>query len=221
MGGGSSVPAEENRNETEKEEREREDQININVLYSALQKLSFAFELKESLTRSLTDVILDPAHKTFDDKLYGVEEWLRKFTVVELTHEEMYHLIKYVEVLKSCSQEKTNDVKRHPPIHSDSVASGSEPIPSDNLNFGDMIRAESLSSRPGRSDSLPSQTLAPVEKKLPEDEHMEESVNHSLICPYRSEIGAWIISIRSAEERSNHINQLEVKKQPHNAVHLW
>ena len=198
MGGGSSTEMKREEPSSEEQERERDDQININVLYSALQKLSFAFEVKESLTTSLTEEILHPVHKTFDDKLFGVEEWLRKFTDVDLTHEEIYHLIKYVEVFQSSpkvSEAGTKDTL----IHSDSVASSSEAIPSDNLNFAPVSRAESLNSQPGRSDSLPSQTLAPVDENISDDK-FSDVVYPSLACPYRSNIGRWIIAIRSAEQ---------------------
>lgn len=75
-------------------------QINVDFLFSALYKLACIFEIKESLTISLSNEIRDPKHCNFDSQFRGVEEWVMKHGECELTPQETFHLIKYVELYK-------------------------------------------------------------------------------------------------------------------------
>lgn len=72
--------------------------INVNFLFEALNKLALVFEVNESLTISLCDEILDSNHPDRDSQYRGVEEWVKKYGDCELTPQEIFHLIKYVEL---------------------------------------------------------------------------------------------------------------------------
>ena len=169
--------------------REDENQIDISILYSCLQKLSFAFEIKESLTRNLADEILDPAHKTFDDKFYGVEKWLQKYTDTELTPEEMYQVIKYVELFDDEKPEDDCTTTMFPPISS-SIDSVSQRVLSEELNATQQHRRQTQSSE----SPCDSAVISPMESN--------EGKNFpQLFCPFRSKIGAWILSIRQQEQK--------------------
>lgn len=80
-----------------------DDQIDLQALFNALLKLSCVFEIKESLTKSLIDVVTDYKYTNFDAQFFGVEEWIKKFGDEDLTPQEIYALIKYVELYEPIS----------------------------------------------------------------------------------------------------------------------
>ena len=78
-------------------------EINVHILYSALIKLACIFDMKDSLTTSLTDDIMDPKHANFDAQFVAVEAWIKKHgsgLSVKLTADEMDYLIQYVELYR-------------------------------------------------------------------------------------------------------------------------
>lgn len=77
------------------------DQINATVLFTGLMKLSCIFEINESLTRSLIDEVMNDKHKCFDDQFFGLEDWITKHSDANLSPQEIYSVIKYVELYES------------------------------------------------------------------------------------------------------------------------
>jgi len=75
-----------------------EDEINIQVLFSALEKLTCVFELKDSLPRSFSENIMDERHNSHNDVFAATESWLGKYSDTNVTHREMIELIKYVKL---------------------------------------------------------------------------------------------------------------------------
>ena len=105
MGAGSST------NKPLQTETENDDgEIDVNTLFQALLKLSCVFEVKDSLKRSLTDEITDPKHTSFDAQFFAVEEWIKKYGDADLTPQEMYYLIKYVELYEPLPENNKSSV---------------------------------------------------------------------------------------------------------------
>ena len=78
-------------------------EIDVNTVFSALLKLACIFDLKDSLTTSLTNEIVDPKHANIDAQFVAVEEWINKHGAgmnVKLTADEMDYLIQYVELYR-------------------------------------------------------------------------------------------------------------------------
>ena len=100
---------------------QKENQINVIVLYRALQKLTCAFGIKESLAESLIKKIIKISYKNVHDKSCSVAQWVKTNTEVELTAEEIYHLIKYVETFQLLAEKE--EIKIPPALSSvDSVS---------------------------------------------------------------------------------------------------
>ena len=75
-------------------------EIDVNVLFSALLKLSFIFELKESLTKRLIATIIVPEYRDFTEQYMAVEKWVNNYADTKMECEEISHLISYVELYK-------------------------------------------------------------------------------------------------------------------------
>jgi hypothetical protein len=75
-------------------------EIDANVLFSALLKLSFIFELKESLTKRLIATIIVPEYRDFTEQYMAVEKWVNNYADTNMECEEICHLISYVELYK-------------------------------------------------------------------------------------------------------------------------
>lgn len=116
MGSGASTEREKVIPPPDEGSVDKDSKINVEVLFSALYKLMCVFEIKESLTMSLSNKILDPTHANFDCQFHGVEEWVKKHGDCELTPQEIYHLIKYVELYKPApsNDKKFCDAENHP-----------------------------------------------------------------------------------------------------------
>mgnify|MGYP003387304609 len=89
------------------------DQIDVATLFSALVKLSFVFEIKDSLALSLTAEINNPKHANFDAQFVAVEAWMVKHgrhghrgSAADLTAKEIDYLIQYVELYEPLPEEK-------------------------------------------------------------------------------------------------------------------
>lgn len=84
------------------------------ILFSALRKLSPLFVTDEYLSKSLTNEIMDKKHINLQAQFAGVKEWVKKHgrdggdcigTYLNLTVEEIDHLIQYVEMFFDNNQE--------------------------------------------------------------------------------------------------------------------
>lgn len=84
------------------------DEIDVNVLFAALLKLSFTFDVKDSMMTSLIDEIRNDRHTCFDDQFVGVEKWIKRHAAPEtsLTANEMFYLIRYVDLYEPCIEEE-------------------------------------------------------------------------------------------------------------------
>lgn len=83
-----------------KDKEDVDEQIDVIALFSALFKLSPVFDVNECLTQSLCNGIMSSKHTCFDDQFVAVEKWVQKYGGDALTMQEIYHLIKYVELYK-------------------------------------------------------------------------------------------------------------------------
>ena len=73
--------------------------IDEDVVYSALFKLAFHFEIDESAPKELTCVICRHAQNSnFHAKCRDVQTWARNYANAKLSVKETIHLIKYVEL---------------------------------------------------------------------------------------------------------------------------
>jgi hypothetical protein len=85
------------------------DEIDVNVLFGALLKLSFTFDVKDSMMISMIDEIRSDKHTTFDDQFVGVEKWIQRHaspgTVLNVT--EIYFLIRYVALYDPIHEEES------------------------------------------------------------------------------------------------------------------
>lgn len=75
-----------------------ENEIDVSKLFSALHKLSFIFELKDSMTTSLISEICSPHHDTFNKQFLAVEAWTKRNSDYAISACEICSLIKYVEL---------------------------------------------------------------------------------------------------------------------------
>lgn len=100
--------------------------INVSSLIEGLMKLANIFEVHYSLAASLTNEVLDPKHADFDSQFHGVEEWMKKHGNCELTPQEIYHLIKYVELGKSRHVSGCCSVDADSPLQADQPSCDSD-----------------------------------------------------------------------------------------------
>jgi hypothetical protein len=85
-----------------------DDSIDVDVLYHALYQLLPTFEIKESLMNSLINEIFDSKHVCFNDQFIGVREWVDKHAAgVHLSPDEVYNVIKYVELYQHLPDTET------------------------------------------------------------------------------------------------------------------
>jgi hypothetical protein len=78
-----------------------DDQIDVDVLFGALFKLAPVFEIKEDLVNQLVNVVMDESYTCFDDQFHEVEAWIDKHGDAYLSPQEIYYLIKYVELYET------------------------------------------------------------------------------------------------------------------------
>lgn len=91
------------------------DHINVEIVYGALFKLSCLFEIDESLTRSLSDEILDLKHVDFNEQFVAVEAWIQKHCAdskSRLTSQEIDYLIQYVELYRPTEKSQANTTEK-------------------------------------------------------------------------------------------------------------
>ena len=85
---------------SENEDEDEDEEIDIDVLFPALLKFSFIFDVDYSLATRLIAVIVSSDHTCYEDQSSAVKRWAQKYADLEskLTSSEIYHLIKYVEL---------------------------------------------------------------------------------------------------------------------------
>jgi hypothetical protein len=86
-------------------------EIDINLLFTALLKLSFIFDLKESLTKRLIAIIIDPKYSDFTDQYVAVEKWVNNYADTNLECEEICHLISYVKLYDNEGSDAASPVR--------------------------------------------------------------------------------------------------------------
>ena len=80
------------------DEDDDDEDINEDHLYSALFKLSFLFEINESLKRKLTEIICHIPHPCRESQVECVRNWIEDYVCKSLDDDEILNLIKYVEL---------------------------------------------------------------------------------------------------------------------------
>jgi hypothetical protein len=75
-----------------------DDEIDVDKLFSALLKLSFTFDVKESMTTNLVAEITNPQYASVDEQFVAVEKWVNTYADTKLQISEIMNLIKYVEL---------------------------------------------------------------------------------------------------------------------------
>jgi hypothetical protein len=76
------------------------EEIDVLILFSALHKLSYLFDIKYSMTTSLIAEIYNPMHVKFEDQFLAVINWVERHSDASMTVAEVCCLIKYVELYK-------------------------------------------------------------------------------------------------------------------------
>lgn len=81
--------------------------VNVDVLVTALSKLSFIFEVKESLTKDLIAEIIHPRHNDNTEQYEAVKKWVNYHADTALEHDEICQLISYVKLYQIEGADKT------------------------------------------------------------------------------------------------------------------
>jgi hypothetical protein len=109
----SDLTSECSDNEDEDEDEDEDEEIHIDVLFPALLKFSFIFDVDYSIATRLIAVIVSSDHTCYEDQSSAVKRWAQKYADLEskLTSSEIYHLIKYVELYNNDNEASGVDVK--------------------------------------------------------------------------------------------------------------
>ena len=75
-----------------------EDEIDVEFVYTALFKMSFFFEIDESLKEKLVTVICHTPHYSERERLFAVQKWIKAKLSTSLKYQETINLIKYMEL---------------------------------------------------------------------------------------------------------------------------
>ena len=155
-------------------------EIKFSTLLSALNKLSFLFEVNECVANSLIDEILDERHVCYESQSNSVAELVSKHSDLELTPYEVLNLIKYVEVhqFKQCD-DKVRVVEQHAETKCE------------------VEQSEFVKNGDGSSNHS-NRTL----NEALTEENLGGTVYPPLFCPIRSDVFEWMKAIRR-KERNN------------------
>lgn len=86
--------------------------VDADLVFSALLKLSFIFEVEESLMLEMVTKICDPNYINIEERYKRVKKWTNNIADEDLQCEEVLELIKYVQLYEKSSAISSNTIEK-------------------------------------------------------------------------------------------------------------